>query len=513
MESSIGTYNGRWRARVAQLEIVRRLFQRLNENGIRYCHWKSNEHLDAALAGETDLDILVDRCDAQALARVLCDVGFKRFATVAPKAYPAVEDYLGMDPETGQITHLHLHYRLTLGEKHLKGYRIPWETGILSDRVLSDDGVYMASPEWELLCLVVRATLKLRNRDYIKAILGRGCLGKDGLKEFRWLKERVNRDQLWHLAGKQLDEGCVPAFREIVDSENPTVSQLLSFRRRASKRLRLWRTYRPASAYLRRWARESYWVVGQVSRRFLGNRIPTWRVVPSGGVVIAFLGNDGSGKSTVTRLMLKWLSRKLDVTLVYFGSGDGANSLLLWPLKKISRALKNGRSTDAASSAAAPQRPAGGGESRVTTFARALRAVILAWERKAKLRMIWRARNRGMIVICDRFPQNQIAGYNDGPFLETVAPRSGWSERLIRWERTTYAWADEFPPDLVIKLNVSPEVALHRKPQATREIAQMRIDAIKALRFPPQTRVVDIDADLPLDDVVLKVKRAIWEAL
>ena len=42
------------------LELVRRLCQTLSTEGVDYCHWKSNDHLRAALAGETDLDLLVD---------------------------------------------------------------------------------------------------------------------------------------------------------------------------------------------------------------------------------------------------------------------------------------------------------------------------------------------------------------------------------------------------------------------------------------------------------------------
>ena len=42
------------------LTTVARLAERLHGAGIRYCHWKSNEHLDASVAGLTDLDVLVE---------------------------------------------------------------------------------------------------------------------------------------------------------------------------------------------------------------------------------------------------------------------------------------------------------------------------------------------------------------------------------------------------------------------------------------------------------------------
>ena len=40
------------------LEAAALLFASLNEEKVRYCHWKSNEHLLEGLAGQTDLDVL-----------------------------------------------------------------------------------------------------------------------------------------------------------------------------------------------------------------------------------------------------------------------------------------------------------------------------------------------------------------------------------------------------------------------------------------------------------------------
>jgi hypothetical protein len=66
--------------------------------------------------------------------RILADTGFRRFMAPPLQAYPAVEDYLGFDHATGRLVHLHLHYQLTLGQRHLKGYRLPWESQLLGTR-------------------------------------------------------------------------------------------------------------------------------------------------------------------------------------------------------------------------------------------------------------------------------------------------------------------------------------------------------------------------------------------
>jgi hypothetical protein len=41
------------------------LLSTLRQNGVRFAHWKSNLHLAEALAGETDLDLLIDESGAR----------------------------------------------------------------------------------------------------------------------------------------------------------------------------------------------------------------------------------------------------------------------------------------------------------------------------------------------------------------------------------------------------------------------------------------------------------------
>src|SRR5256885_11057067 len=49
--------------------------------------------------------------------------------------------------------------------------------------------------------------------------------------------------------------------------------------------------------------------------------------------------------------------------------------------------------------------------------ARLVWAVALAYEKRGKLHALTRARNRGLVVVCDRYPQNQFQDFNDGPML------------------------------------------------------------------------------------------------
>ena len=166
------------------LHVLRELFERLHAEGIRYCHWKSNEHLGPSMVGETDVDVLVDRGAIVALTRVLGETNFKRFVSKPGRGYPGIEDYVGFDFATGALTHLHVHYQLTLGEKFLKGHRLPWEELFLSTRVLDAGyGIYVADPHVELVVLIVRAVLKLRARDVVLESLGKPYFGGGMLRE------------------------------------------------------------------------------------------------------------------------------------------------------------------------------------------------------------------------------------------------------------------------------------------------------------------------------------------
>jgi thymidylate kinase len=116
---------------------------------------------------------------------------------------------------------------------------------------------------------------------------------------------------------------------------------------------------------------------------------------------------------------------------------------------------------------------------------------------------------RGLIVITDRYPQNQTASYNDGPLLAHLRRVPLW---IRRFETAVYARARRLPPDLVIKLQTSPETNARREPEMHPSRIQRRVAALKCLEF-PGARVVCVDAEQPLADVLRTVKREIWRVL
>ena len=496
------------------LPVLRELFDRLHADGIRYCHWKSNEHLGPSMIGATDVDILVDRQAAQRLTRVLTDSDrFKRFVVKPGHGYPGIEDYVGFDESTGALTHLHIHYQLTLGEKFIKGHRLPWEELYLSTRVLDEaHGIYVADPHLELTVLVARAAIKVRARDVVLETLGVPYLRGGLLRELRWLAQRVDPQRLRELASGLVGERAAGLLPGISTAPRPSIGQLRAFAAAAEPRLDEYRLFSRWDAARRMSAVEWSIVFWKVRHWLSGAATRSNRTVPQGGLFIAFVGADGAGKSTLTREIAHWLSREVAVTTTYGGSGKGSATGPRRVLQGIARVQRRVAGTSA-QPVEGPAR-AESAPSRWRVVGRLLVVLTLARERRRRALDVRRARGRGMIVLADRLPQRQFAGLNDGPQLtQWVDGRPGLRRLAARRERAAFDLVERTPPDLVIKLHVSIDVARQRKPETP--LAQLRtgIDVVRRLQFPPTTRVLDVDASQPYPHVLLLAKRAVWERI
>ncbi len=497
---------------LAGLDIVRRLLTAFHQGGVLYCHWKSNEHLQAGLLGDTDLDILVLRDHSSKAECVLIELGYKRFATPPLRTYPAISDFLGFDEATGRLVHIHLHYELTIGEAHLKSYHLPWERHLLDARKLDDtSGVYTADPAHELVLLIVRAALKRRWRDRLKPLVGRRELSTDVSREFAWLVAHTDSTHIRHAFTLLLGRQVIPLLPD-TPQELCKPSRFRVLARYIRDAARQYRSFGRPSAALHAWRREAQWCFDAANRRYLHLPIPLRRTSPRGGLVIALLGSDGAGKSTLQADLIKWLGWKLDILPIYFGSGGGTASFYRWPLLKLHRLVQRGgreaflAGADTESAARHP------GRSRVREAARFCWAITLALEKRSKLRKMTRARNRGMIVVCDRFPQSTVADFNDGPLLQKYrSRRSRLLRRISEWEASVYHRAKDVPPDLVIKLIAAADVAFRRRPDMSIESLQKRIDTVVALRFSAPTAI--IEADAPAGEVALAARKVIWPLL
>lgn len=495
-----------------QLHMVRNLIRRLETGAILYCHWKSNEHLNAAMRGNTDLDMLFEEGKQTRIVELLRQAGFARFRSVWFRRYPAIEDFIGIDPEKGKVVHVHAHFQLVLGEALVKSYRLPWEENLLRTRVWDEEHeIYRSDAVWEMLLLVIREAIKWTGG--VKHA-GHNPFARSGAnREMAWLRERVLRQDLCKLAATY----CGPHVRRAMDRlhrEGLSSSALEELRRLILPGFQRYRRLSPWQATGTCLVRKLSDPLSRGLRKTILPTLPIQRTTPGDGLIIAILGADGSGKSTVATEVTRELSRKVAVMRLYLGSGNGSSSILRWPLYAISRCLcraRGNRMDQVGQKPGVPEkRPAWtlrkvlGGAFHLTW------ALTVAWEKRAKLKRAWQARRKGILVVCDRFPQADIEGYNDGPLLgrllERRLPFLRW---LGSWEKASYARTALYPPDLVLRLLGPVEVLGHRRPEMDSARIHRKQEGIRAVRFPRSTSVVDIDAGQPLEDVVARAMSAI----
>ena len=477
-----------------------------HRHAVTYCYWKSSKRIEPVLAGDGDLDLLIARHDQHRAQAILLERGFKLFPSVAMRDHPAILSYIGYDEPSGRLIHLHLHFRLIVGERLHKNYRIPWEIDVLARAVRHPTlPVKLLDPASEAVLLGVRACLELRRLDPVTLRDWRATLAKFALDRKR-LGETLDQGQLSSRASELLGDDIGTMLAGAVCGEGP-FDDSGRLRTAIQRHFAPYRTYNALEARLRSAARALHWAVGGLNKFYLHFPRPWSRRAPGGGCVVALIGIDGSGKSTVSAAIRAWLSSEIDVIPIYFGTGGGRPSLLLRPLKLMVplMTLLPGTKPRGSSHGKVSKAPPG----LLYSMLLMVWAAAVAREKRTKLLAARRAASRGLVVVTDRYPQNEIHGFNDGPLLTRLAWAPSW---LRRWEASTYALAQRLPPDLVIKLIVTPETTARREPDMDPTVVERRIEAIPRLAF-PGAHIVSINAEQPLADVIRTVKQEIWRML
>jgi hypothetical protein len=477
-----------------------------HRQAISYCYWKSSDRIQSVLAGAGDLDLLVARHDQHRAQAILLERGFKLFPSVAMRDHPAILSYLGYDEPSGRLIHVHLHLRLIVGERLHKNYRIPWETDILARAVPHPTlAVKILDPASEAVLLGVRACLELRRLDPVTLRGWRTTLTRFEFDRKR-LAKTLDRAQLTARASELLSDDLAPMLADAIYGEK-TLEKDHRLRSAILRHFAPYRTYNALEARLRSSARAIHWAVGGLNKSSLHRPRPWSRRAPGGGCVVALIGIDGSGKSTVSAAIRAWLGSEIDVMPVYFGTGGGKPSLLLLPFKLMVPLLTPLLKT----------KPRGSSHGKVSkappgllySLSLTVWAAVVAHEKRTKLLAARRGANRGLVVVADRYPQNEISDFNDGPLLTRLAWAPSW---LRAWEARAYDLAQRLPPDLVIKLIVSPETVANREPDMDSAVIKKRIEDIPQLAF-SGAHVVSIDAEQSLADVIRAVKQEIWRML
>ena len=218
--------------------------------------------------------------------------------------------------------------------------------------------------------------------------------------------------------------------------------------------------------------------------------------------LIAIVGSDGSGKSTVGEALLAWMNERRPTELHHLGKQTGhiGRTIARWPLvgSKLDRRIAKTSGTAY--------------ENRGPGTVTAIIIYLFSMRRVRRFRHMLAARRRGVAVITDRFPQVAVPGPMDGLGLAGARAHDPFQRLLARRERRHYEWMAQYRPDLVIRLNVDLATAMRRKPDHRPDSLAAKVADVPKLTF-GGAPILDLDSTLSLEELLAQAKQAIVEVI
>jgi thymidylate kinase len=485
------------------LDLIVQLCKALEVEGIRYCHWKSNAALNRSASGENDLDLLVKRSDIQRFRGILLRLGFKESLTNKIKELPGVQSYFGYDQNADKIIHVHAHYQLIIGHDHSKNYHLPVE-GPYLDSAQHQYILKTPSPEFELVVFAIRMILKHSTWDTI--LFHEGDLSKTEKQELVYLEARADRAIVESILNEHLPFIDSTLFDECLSALRLGCSLM--------KRIKTgWRLQNRLTAYARRSRKEDL-IIKLWHRiylifiyRVLRNRLK-YRLA-HGGAVVAIVGGDGAGKTTVVDGLYKWLSRYFDTKRTHMGKPHWSTITILFrgllKLGVILHLFPFERT--------AVQYSETNSYSEFAGFPWLIRHVCTAHDRFLTYMRVRRFASNGGIVICDRYPLENIE-FMESPITPKRFPDQLRNHWLVKWlidlEKNYYQKI--LHPDILIVLQLEPDIAVSRKQDESELSVRARSTEIWKFNW-YETSAFVVDASRSKEEVLSEIKNLLWSEL
>lgn len=470
------------------LSIFFDFFGELRKKEVFYVNWKGHIFIEDHLNGEGDVDLFVPLIDKAKFEKVASKIGF-----VNVRSYQAdhdfIEHYYAYDEREQKFAHLHVYFKIVTGESFSKNYVLPIDN-YLKLNIEDRSGLPTMNGSARRTIFLVRHFLK------IGTLYG----------ALQYYREREKYYLEWESFDKSSE--C-KEVREIgiTSSDLKRMEKIFI----AGGVMKNFLCAKKLKCMLRTYQRRDFfkyhcYLFFNLFVRIFNRLIIKRKKVFHDGLAVAICGLDGTGKSSLVESITSHYSNHFSVKNLHLGRPAATKiSLFLKPLlilRSQFKILKGANSSQFQSQISGNN----------ISILYALRSVVLAYDRMVASKKVQKFRNKGYLVVCDRYP-GLNEGKMDSPRIVMDKTKGPLYQYLYKVEQKFYRSIK--PVDILFNLQAPLEVAIERNDmrdklgkESTEELRE-RFSINSGVSF-LSDKTIDIDATKSIKNVFATVARDIW---